>query len=70
MNLQSEIKAQWQVDHVKIVPIVLLTTGVIRNNLHVDIKNPDLEKHLYAKLKKSVIINTTSIVRAFLNHNV
>jgi hypothetical protein len=25
-NLQSEIKAQWQVDHVKIVPIVLSTT--------------------------------------------
>jgi hypothetical protein len=46
MNLQSEIKAQWQVDHVKIVPIVLSTTGVITNNLHVDIKDLDLDKHL------------------------
>jgi hypothetical protein len=69
MNLQSEIKAQWQVDHVKIVPIVLSTTGVITNNLHVDIKDLDLDKHLYAKLQKSVIINTTSIVRGFLNHD-
>jgi hypothetical protein len=69
MNLQTEIKAQWQVDHVKIVLIVLSTTGVITNNLHVDIKNLDLDKHLYAKLQKSVIINTTSIVRGFLNHN-
>jgi hypothetical protein len=49
MNLQSEIKAQWQVDHVKIVPIALSTTGVITNNLHVDIKDLDLDKHLYAK---------------------
>jgi hypothetical protein len=65
MNLQSEIKVQWQVDHVKIVPIVLSTTGVDTNNVHVDIKDLDL----YAKLQKSVIINTTSIVRGFLNHN-
>jgi hypothetical protein len=70
MNLQSKIKAQWQVDHVKIVPIVLSTTGVITNNLHVDIKDLDLDKHLYAKLQMSVMINTTSIFRGFLNHNV
>jgi hypothetical protein len=62
MNLQSEIKAQWQVDHVKIVPIVLSTTGVITNNLHVNIKDLDLDNHLYAKLQKSVIINTASIL--------
>jgi hypothetical protein len=54
-------KAQWQVDHVKIVPIVLSTTGVIINNLHVDIKDLDLDKQLHAKLQKSVIINATSI---------
>jgi hypothetical protein len=67
MNLQSEIKAQWHVDHVKIVPIVLSTSGVITNNLHVDIKNLDLAKH--AKLQKLVIINSTNIVQNFLNHN-
>jgi hypothetical protein len=54
MHLQSEIKAQWQVDHVKIIPIVLSTTGVITNNLHVDIKDLDLDRHLYEKLQKSV----------------
>lgn len=66
-DLSIEIKTQWQVPTVKVVPIIVSSTGVIPKHLHTSIHILDLPAAIYQLLQKAVILNTCRIVRKFLN---
>ncbi|KAI5731395.1 hypothetical protein M8J77_009341 [Diaphorina citri] len=65
--LAEEIKQIWHQNTVKILPIIISATGVIPKTLHESLKILNLNKNMYIQMQKSVIINTCSIVRRFLN---
>ncbi|XP_041984991.1 uncharacterized protein LOC121737385 [Aricia agestis] len=65
--LADEIKQMWHQNTVKIIPIVISSTGVIPKTLAAALKSLDLHKNTYIQLQKSIVIDTCSIVRRFLN---
>lgn len=67
IHLAEEIKDMWHQDKVEIIPIILSTTGVIPNNIHQYINKLQLRPNIYVQFQKSVIIDTCSITRKFLN---
>ncbi|KAK4875475.1 hypothetical protein RN001_011897 [Aquatica leii] len=67
IQLAEEIKDMWHQDRVKVVPIMLSATGVIPHNLHKCIETLELHRNIYIQLQKSIIIDTCSITRKFLN---
>lgn len=60
------IKRQWSMDHVRIVPIILSSTGIIPKNLFDCLKQIGLDKHIFKQLQKATVLATTTIVRKFL----
>jgi hypothetical protein len=68
LPLAEEIKSVWQLKSVTIVPIIIFATGVIPKSLHRSIATLHLDPNIYISLQKTVVINTTSIVRRFLNN--
>ena len=66
IDLSIELKAQWQVNIVKTIPIILSTTGVIPITLHSSLQQLNIHPFLYRQLQKAVILNTCRIVRKFL----
>ncbi|CAH0721715.1 unnamed protein product, partial [Brenthis ino] len=65
--LADEIKDMWHQSSIKIVPIILSSTGVVPKTLHKSIELLELHKSTYTKLQKSIVLDTCSIVRRFLN---
>lgn len=65
--LAEEIKQMWHQNTVQIVPVIISSTGVIPRKLHESLKMLQMKKNMYIQMQKSVIINTCSIVRRFLN---
>ncbi|KAI5699149.1 hypothetical protein M8J77_002112 [Diaphorina citri] len=65
--LAEEIKQIWHQNTIQILPIIISATGVIPKTLHESLKILNLNKNMYIQMQKSVIINTCSIVRRFLN---
>lgn len=65
--LADEIKQMWHQETVKIVPIVISSTGVIPKTLKIALNTLQLPENTYIPLQKSVVIDTCSIVRRFLN---
>jgi hypothetical protein len=64
----EEIKSVWKLNSVIIVPIIISATGVIPKSLHQSIATLHLDQNIYILLQKTVVINTTTIVRRFLNN--
>jgi hypothetical protein len=68
LPLAEEIKSVWKLNSVIIVPIIISATGVIPKNLHQSIATLHLDPNIYILLQKTIVINTTTIVRRFLNN--
>lgn len=66
MELSYEIKDQWKVNKVSIIPIVISATGVIPHSLHQSICKLNLPQNIYIKMQKSVILSTCNIVRKYI----
>jgi hypothetical protein len=67
LPLAEEIKSVWKLNSVIVVPIIISATGVIPKSLHQSIATLHLDPYIYILLQKTVI-NTTTIVRRFLNN--
>ena len=67
-ELASEICAMWKQNAVRVIPIVISSTGVIPKSLSQSLKGLDLHPNTYMQMQKSVILGTSSIVRNFLNY--
>jgi len=67
-ELANEICAMWKQNAVKVIPIVISSTGVIPKSLSQSLKKLDLHPNTYIQMQKSVILGTRSIVRYFLNY--
>ncbi|CAB3233677.1 unnamed protein product [Arctia plantaginis] len=65
-DLATEIKRQWQVDRVKIVPIVISTTGVVPKILQDSLNTLEMPKSSLILLQKAVLLNTCRLTRKFL----
>ena len=52
----------------QVIPIVILSTGVIPKSLSQNLTRLNLHPNTYIRLQKSVILGTCSIVRNFLNY--
>jgi hypothetical protein len=68
LPLAEEIKSAWKLNSVIIVPIIIFATGVIPKSLHRSIATLHLDPNIYILLQKTVVINTATIVRRFLNN--
>lgn len=66
-QLAEEIKDMWKQEKVRTTPIIISTTGVIPTSLHEYIGALQLPPNIYIRLQKSVIIDTCSLTRKFLN---
>jgi hypothetical protein len=67
-ELANEISAMWKQNAVKVIPIVISSTGVIPKSLSQSLKRLNLHPNTYMQMQKSVILGTCSIVRNFLNY--
>jgi len=67
-ELANEICAMWKQNTVKVVPIVISSTGIIPKSLSQSLKRLDMHPNTYIQMQKSVILSTCSIVRNFLNY--
>jgi hypothetical protein len=64
-DLAFEIKQQWQLNKIIVIPLVLSATAVISNMLNQSITTLNVPPHLLSQVQKMVILNTCSIVRKF-----
>jgi hypothetical protein len=67
-ELANEICAVWKQNAVKVIPIVISSTGVIQKSLSQSLKRLNLRPNTYTQMQNSVILGTCSIVRNFLNY--
>jgi hypothetical protein len=66
--MANEISVMWKQNIVKVIPIVISSTGVIPKSLSQSLKRLNLHPYTYIQMQKSVILGTCSIVRNFLNY--
>ena len=67
-ELANEICAMWKQKAAQVIPIVILSTGVIPKSLSQSRTRLNLHPNTYTQLQKSVILDTCLIVRNFLNY--
>jgi len=67
-ELANEIGAMWKQKAAKVIPIVILSKGIIPKSLSQSLTRLNLHPNMYLQLQKSVILGTCSIVRNFLNY--
>jgi hypothetical protein len=67
-KLANEICAMWKQNTAQVIPLVISCTGVIPKSLSQSLKRPNLHPNTYIQMKKSVILETCTIVRNFLNY--
>lgn len=65
-ELKCEIKRIWKLNEAHILPVVISTTGIIPSALLQNIKALGLDPNLFGTMQKAVILNTTRIVRKFV----
>lgn len=65
-NLAQEIKKTWQVENVKIHPIVISTTGIVPKSVSKHLKELDLPQHLIDKMQHSLILSDCNLFRKTL----
>lgn len=66
-DLSVEIKHQWHLREVHVVPVVISATGVVPKSLSLALKTLDLPQNLNILLQKAAILGTCNTVRKFLN---
>jgi len=67
-ELANQICAMWKQKAVKVIPIVISSTGVTPKSQSQSLTGFNLHPNTYIQLQKSVILGTCSIVRNFLNY--
>jgi len=67
-NNNNEIYAMWKQKAAQVIPIVISSRGVIPKSLSQSLTRLNLHPNTYIQLQKSVILDTCSIVRNFLNY--
>jgi hypothetical protein len=67
-ELTNEICAMWKHNTAQVIPLVISSTGVIPKSLSQSLKRLNLHQNTYIQMQKSVILETCSIVRNFLNY--
>jgi len=67
-ELANEIFVMWNQKAAQVTPMVILCTGVIPKSLSQCLTRLNLHPNTYIQTQKSVILNTCSIVRNFLNY--
>jgi len=65
--LALEIKQQWQLNKIIVIPLVLSATWIITNMLNQSFTAFSLPPCLLSQVQKADILNTHWIVREFLN---
>lgn len=65
-DLKREVKLMWDLQEVRIVPIIITTMGLIPKNLKSCINTIGIPWNTYRLMQKSVILDATHIVRSFL----
>ena len=68
-EMANEICVMWKQNAAQVIPIAISSTGVIPKSLPQSLKRPNLHPNTYIRMQKSVILDTCSIVRKFLNYN-
>lgn len=66
-DLAIQIKIQWKVDAVQIIPIVLSSTGVVPKTLQKSLDTLDIHHNILNLIQKVAILNTCRITRKFLS---
>lgn len=66
-QLAIEIKNIWRQDHVKIVPLIISTTGILHKEFIEGLKSISVKEDLHHQIQKAVILKTCNIVRTFIN---
>ena len=67
-ELANEICAMWKQKAAQVIPIVILSTGVIPKSLSQSLTRLNLHPNTYTQMQESVILGTFSIVRNFSNY--
>jgi len=67
-ELANEICVMWKQKAAKVIPIVILSAVIIPKSLSQSLTRLNLHPNTYIQLQKSVIIDTCSIARNFLNY--
>jgi len=67
-ELANEICAMWKQKAAQVILIVISSTGVIPKSLSQSLTRLNLHLNTYIQLQRSVILDTWSIVRNFLNY--
>jgi hypothetical protein len=67
-ELANEISVMWKKNAVKLIPIVIPSTGVIPKSLPQSLKRLNWHPNAWIQLQKSVILCTCSVVINFLNY--
>lgn len=65
-ELATELKAQWKLKSVQVVPITISSVGIIHKNLTSSIKTLKLKEKIIENIQKAVIIDTCHVIRKFL----
>jgi len=68
-DLAVEIKSLWNLDRVKIVPIIIGATGIIHKGLNDDVEKLGLNDNKFdmREAQKITLLGTAHIVRSFFN---
>jgi hypothetical protein len=64
-ELANEICAMWKHKTAQVIPLVILSTGVISKSLTVSLKKLNLHPNTYIQMQKSAILGKCSIVGNF-----
>jgi hypothetical protein len=67
-ELANEISAIWKQKTAQVISIVISSTGIIPKSLSQSLNRLNLHPNTYIQMQKSVILDTCSIVRNFLNY--
>ena len=67
-EMANEMCAMWKQNAAQVIPIVISSTGVIPKSLSQSLTTLNLHHNTYIQLQKSVILDTCSTVRNFLNY--
>jgi hypothetical protein len=67
--MANEICAMWKKKAAQSIPIVIISTRVIRKSLSQSLRRLNLHPNTYTQMQKSVVVGTCSIVRNFLKDN-
>lgn len=67
LELAEELKAQWNLIDIEVIPIILSSNGLIPKKLVKNIEMLKIPMKTISRMQKAVLIDTCHIVRKFLN---